>query len=273
MGCRHPAPPSRRFVAGEGPEADARRNRKFKLIPSVPQVGLRAMACAVVLLLLCCEVSSISANARLGLLLPPPSPVAQGSWIIRQSVGTTPVILGQKLTTKYSRGQGAKGATYFEVRVRSSLKASPFNPPEPDMRVAAGAQVDTDIGSSRCVERVGARGELAVAACMICATRQDRPCVQRRGQRHEPCHRGHQVVDVGHGVSRRGRACMSASQASCSLTAPTPPVLCSVLIEGQTPETLPEQLVGTVRLARLDLKTAAFLDEESGRLIKPGEFA
>lgn len=34
----------------------------------------------------------------------------QGSWIIRQSVGTTPVLLGQKLTTKYSRGPN-----YLEV--------------------------------------------------------------------------------------------------------------------------------------------------------------
>ena len=35
---------------------------------------------------------------------PCPEPELQGSWIIRQSVGTTPVLLGQKLTTKYSRG-------------------------------------------------------------------------------------------------------------------------------------------------------------------------
>ena len=46
-----------------------------------------------------------------------------------------------------------------------------------------------------------------------------------------------------------------------------------MLIEGQTPETLPEQLIGTVRLAHLDLKTAAVWDEETGRLVKPGEFA
>ncbi len=59
-----------RFLEGEGKEADARRNKKFKLIPNIPQ----------------------------------------GSWIIRQSVGTTPVLLGQKLTTKYF-----KGPNYFEV--------------------------------------------------------------------------------------------------------------------------------------------------------------
>lgn len=41
------APPSVRaffhalaeFVEGDGPEADARRNKKFKLIPNIPQAG------------------------------------------------------------------------------------------------------------------------------------------------------------------------------------------------------------------------------------------
>jgi hypothetical protein len=51
------------FIEGDGPEADKKRNAKFKLIPNI----------------------------------------AKGSWIIQQSVGTTPVILGQKLTTKYFR--------------------------------------------------------------------------------------------------------------------------------------------------------------------------
>jgi hypothetical protein len=27
--------------------------------------------------------------------------IADGSWVIKQSVGTTPVLLGNKLTTKY----------------------------------------------------------------------------------------------------------------------------------------------------------------------------
>jgi hypothetical protein len=63
-------PPARSFLAGEGPEADAQRSKKFKLVPAI----------------------------------------SKGSWIIRQSVGTTPVLLGQKLTTSYSRG-----ANYFEV--------------------------------------------------------------------------------------------------------------------------------------------------------------
>ena len=49
-----------------------------------------------------------------------PLPLAlQGSWIIRQSVGTTPVLLGQKLTTKYSRGPN-----YLEVRDCCSITLS-----------------------------------------------------------------------------------------------------------------------------------------------------
>lgn len=58
-----PTQPRRRFVEGEGKAADKRRNTKFKLIPNV----------------------------------------VKGSWIVRQSVGTTPVLLGQKLLTRYFR--------------------------------------------------------------------------------------------------------------------------------------------------------------------------
>lgn len=65
------------WMEGDGPEADARRNMKFKLIPKV----------------------------------------AQGSWVVRQSVGTTPVLLGQKLKTRYFRGKGARGCSYFECDV------------------------------------------------------------------------------------------------------------------------------------------------------------
>ncbi len=65
------------WMEGDGAEADARRNVKFKLIPRV----------------------------------------AQGSWVVRQSVGTTPVLLGQKLKTKYFRGKGAGGCSYFECDV------------------------------------------------------------------------------------------------------------------------------------------------------------
>ena len=51
-----------RFVAGgDSPEAVARRNGAFKLIPHI----------------------------------------VQGSWIVKQSVGETPVLLGRKLTTSY----------------------------------------------------------------------------------------------------------------------------------------------------------------------------
>jgi hypothetical protein len=65
------------WMEGDGPEADDRRNIKFKLIPKV----------------------------------------VQGSWVVRQSVGTTPVLLGQKLKTKYFRGRGAGGCSYFECDV------------------------------------------------------------------------------------------------------------------------------------------------------------
>lgn len=66
-------------MQGDGPEADAVRNKKFKLIPRI----------------------------------------VKGSWIVKQSVGTTPVLLGQKLATRYFRGPN-----YFEVgRQLASLAA------------------------------------------------------------------------------------------------------------------------------------------------------
>lgn len=130
------------FLEGDGKEADARRNKRFKLIPNIPK----------------------------------------GSWIIRQSVGTTPVILGQKLTTKYARGPN-----YFEV--------------------------DVDISSS------------SVAAS---------------------------VTNLVAGATK-------------SLT-----VDLGVLLEGQTPQTLPEQLLGTIRLNAIDLKSAAYLDEATGKVFKAG---
>jgi len=62
-----------RFVAGgDSPEAVARRNGAFKLIPHI----------------------------------------VQGSWIVKQSVGETPVLLGRKLTTQYFRGPN-----YMEVDI------------------------------------------------------------------------------------------------------------------------------------------------------------
>lgn len=44
--------------------------------------------------------------------------IAKGSWIIKQSVGSTPVILGRKLQCTYYRGQlEDSGACYLEVDV------------------------------------------------------------------------------------------------------------------------------------------------------------
>ena len=65
------------WMEGDGPEADKRRNIKFKLIPRV----------------------------------------AEGSWVVRQSVGTTPVLLGLKLKTKYFKGKAPGGCSYFECDV------------------------------------------------------------------------------------------------------------------------------------------------------------
>lgn len=65
------------WVYGDKPSDDARRSTKFKLIPRV----------------------------------------AKGSWVVRQSVGTTPVLLGQKLNSKYFRGRTARGCSYFEMDV------------------------------------------------------------------------------------------------------------------------------------------------------------
>lgn len=65
------------WVKGDSKEDDARRNTKFKLIPRV----------------------------------------ARGSWVVRQSVGTTPVLLGQKLVSKYFQGRTARGCSYFEMDV------------------------------------------------------------------------------------------------------------------------------------------------------------
>lgn len=65
------------WVEGDGPADDERRNKKFKLIPRI----------------------------------------ARGSWVIKQAVGTTPVLLGQKLETRYFRGRTSRGCNYFEVDV------------------------------------------------------------------------------------------------------------------------------------------------------------
>jgi Protein ENHANCED DISEASE RESISTANCE 2, C-terminal len=52
-----------RFLEGEGAAADKRRNNRFKLIPHI----------------------------------------LKSPWVVKQAVGTTPVLLGNKLVTKYFR--------------------------------------------------------------------------------------------------------------------------------------------------------------------------
>ena len=69
-----------RFVAGgDDPESTERRNGAFKLIPKI----------------------------------------VKGSWLVKQSVGETPVLLGRKLTTKYFRW----GASKSPQRRRCNLMA------------------------------------------------------------------------------------------------------------------------------------------------------
>lgn len=65
------------WIDGEGPEADHRRNKTFKLIPRI----------------------------------------TQGPWLVRSSVGTTPVLLGQKLRTNYYKGLTRRGCRYIEADV------------------------------------------------------------------------------------------------------------------------------------------------------------
>lgn len=43
----------------------------------------------------------------------------------------------------------------------------------------------------------------------------------------------------------------------------------AVLLEGQTPEQLPENLLGTVRFSHLDMKTAPFFDTQTGIMHPP----
>lgn len=65
------------WIEGDDKIDDERRNKKFKLIPRI----------------------------------------AKGSWVVRQSVGKTPVLLGQKLESKYFRGRTSRGCSYFEMDV------------------------------------------------------------------------------------------------------------------------------------------------------------
>lgn len=65
------------WIKGSGKEADARRNKLLKMIPRV----------------------------------------AGGPWLVRKAVGTTPVLLGQKLTTKYHKGKTLNGGKYLEIDI------------------------------------------------------------------------------------------------------------------------------------------------------------
>ena len=170
-------PPTRslpRFIEGDGKEADALRNKKFKLVggwvgervsgrvhrranaradgcilsscspalsrrPSLPPLPspwagwlagwfFDVWSAARSLLtkapawhrspstpLVCVQPPKLSSqpDASSCLLCAPPPQIPnipKGSWIVRQSVGTTPVLLGQKLTTRYFRGPN-----YFEA--------------------------------------------------------------------------------------------------------------------------------------------------------------
>ena len=68
-----------RFMAGDDAEATARRDSMFKLIPSI----------------------------------------IKGSWVIKQSVGHTPVILGRKLKTHYFRWE----QRYFNAASQTAQSA------------------------------------------------------------------------------------------------------------------------------------------------------
>ncbi len=70
-----------RFLAGDDKEAEQRRSCMFKLIPSV----------------------------------------VKGSWVIKQAVGNTPVLLGKKLTTRYYRStpqQRQQDTTYDQQNTK-----------------------------------------------------------------------------------------------------------------------------------------------------------
>ena len=133
------------WIEGEDPLDDERRNKKFKLIPRI----------------------------------------AKGSWVVRQSVGTTPVLLGQKLSSKYFRGRTSRGCSYFEM--------------------------DVDITSNAVANNVTRLVVNSITSL---------------------------VVDL------------------------------APLIEGQSPDELPERLIGCVRYNHLDLRTAAKWDPQNNSIMK-----
>lgn len=91
------------FVDGD----DEFRNSRLKLIPSVPKVRSRsALAAPLAQNLLRRALSA--------------SPPVQGSWIVRQSVGSTPCLLGKAVDCTYIRG-----STYLEVGNPCSFQTLP----------------------------------------------------------------------------------------------------------------------------------------------------
>ena len=133
-----------RFLAGgDSPQAPARRDGAFKLIPRV----------------------------------------VEGPWVVRQSVGSTPCLLGHKLRQQYWRGPH-----YMEV--------------------------DIDVASS------------SVAATVVGLVMGATKAV---------------VVDL------------------------------AIVLQGNSADELPEALLGTVRLARVDMGAARYLDTKAGVLYPPGE--
>ena len=109
--------------------------------------------------------------------------ITEGSWIVKQSVGTTPCLVGHKLAQRYSRGPN-----YVEV--------------------------DVDVASS------------SVAATVVGLVMGATKSV---------------VVDMG------------------------------IVLEGHAGDELPEALLGTVRLSRVDMATGRWLDTKSGKLYPEGE--
>jgi hypothetical protein len=132
-----------RFLAGgDSPQANARRDDTFKLIPRV----------------------------------------VEGPWVVRQSVGSTPCLLGHKLRQRYWRGP-----RYLEV--------------------------DIDVASS------------SVAATVVGLVMGATKAV---------------VVDL------------------------------AIVLQGNAADELPEALLGTVRLARVDMGAARYLDTQTGVLHEAG---
>jgi len=129
------------------------------------------------------DAGSSEANARRDGTFKLIPRITEGSWIVKQSVGTTPCLLGHKLAQRYSRGPN-----YVEV--------------------------DVDVASS------------SVAATVVGLVMGATKSV---------------VVDMG------------------------------IVLQGHAADELPEALLGTVRLSRVDMATGRWLDTRTGKLYPEGE--